>query len=196
MTRADLEALIATYMHRSDLGGLIPGFIARATRVIGRDLHSQANLTVLTFGITQAVMDLPLDYRGMRTVNAQADRGPRPLQAVSPTQIAKYQSAGGGMPAFYAISGLSIIVAPFTAGDLTLEYWNQPAALINGTSTNKVLDAYPDLYLYASLVEAGLFVRQPETVKVFAAAFNSDLFEINRMTADSNAGAIPAIGGA
>ena len=193
MNRGELETLIAQYMHRNDLGAFIPGFIDMATDRIGRTLRSQVNETTLTLGITVNPTPLPADFRGMRTVLSEQDRGPNPLRAMSPTQLARATSIG--TPAFYAISGKSIQVQPFVAGNLIIDYWGNPAPLTSESSTNAVLTEYPYLYLYASLVEAAVFVDDTKKAGDMAGVFNNEIFEVNQMSADANSGAIPIISG-
>ena len=194
MTRGELETLIAAYMHRTDLGPYIPGFIELAGQRIGRTLRSQANETVVELGITEPNTALPDDYRGMRSVLSKQDRGPRVLSAMSPTQLARYTS--NGTPAFYCIQGKTITVQPFTAGVIILDYWAEPAALPATTSTNAVLTAYPYLYLYAALVEASVFVDDTEKAGNMAGVFNNEITEVNNQGSDAMSGAIPVIGAA
>lgn len=194
MNRGELETLIAQYMHRNDLTANIPGFIDMATQRIGRTLRSQINEVSLTLGMTANPTPLPDDFRGMRTVLSEQDRGPNPLRAVSPTQLARASSIG--TPAFYAVAGKTITVQPFTAGNLLIDYWAEPAALTTPSSTNSVLTEYPYLYLYAALVEAAIFVDDTQKAGDMAGVFNNEISEVNQMSADANSGAIPIISGA
>jgi hypothetical protein len=192
MNRGELESLVASYMHRTDLATQIPGFIDFATKRLGRMLRSQENETTLTWVTDQNPFVLPADYRGMRAVSVAQDRGPKTLTAVSLQQINRLASIG--IPATYAVSGKTITFAPYQASTITIDYWNEPAALNTGTDTNAVLTEYPYLYLYASLVEAAIYVEDAEKASTMSDVLLGEVDQVNSMSRDANAGGLPSMG--
>ena len=193
MTRAELETLIASYLHRVDMTTDIPGFIALATQRLGRMLRSQVNQTVVLFQPTTATSALPADYRGMRAVYSQESRGPVALSSAGLHRISRFASTGS--PAVYSITGKSITIAPFRAGDFELHYYNEPATLTTGSSTNAVLDEYPYLYLYASLVEANIFLQSPDQAARMLSIFTGEVRDVNSQSMYASAGDAPAVVG-
>ena len=191
MTRTELEALIASYMHRSDLTGDIPGFISLATQRLGRMLRSQVNQTIAILQPVTATSDLPANYRGMRALYAQESRGPVALSSVSTHRITRF--ANTGSPAAYSITGKKLTIAPFRAGDFELHYYNEPAELVSGTSENAVLDEYPYLYLYASLVEANIFLQNPDQAARMLSIFTGEVHDVNSQSMYASAGDAPAV---
>lgn len=193
MNRGELEALIAQYMHRTDLAAQIPGFITLSTQRLGRMLKSQVNEITAIHQPTVNPSALPADFRGMRVVYSRENRGPVPLQSQSATRIARYRQDGS--PAAYSISGKAITIAPFRAGDYDLVYFAEPAELTTTGSENAVLDEYPYLYLYAGLVEANIFVKDPEQANSMLEILRSEVFEVNAMSGAARAGDAPQIQG-
>ena len=194
MNRGELEALVANYMHRTDLATQIPGFIDLATQRLGRMLKSQVNEITVDFQPTENPSLLPADFRGMRSVYSLEDRGPVALQSQSISRITRFRDSGS--PAAYNVQGKSIRIAPFRAGTYELHYFAEPGELSGPTSENAVLDEYPYLYLYASLVEANIFVKDPDQAQAMLQIFSSEVFEVNAMSGAARAGDAPQMMGA
>ena len=193
MTRAELETQIAAYMHRTDLTGDIPGFIDFATVRIGRMLQSASNEAVANLVVTTNPTPLPLDYARMRSVTQAQTGGDRTIFPVGSARFNHFGSSG--VSAVYHIQGKLIEFAPLGAGTYVLDYFQIPAALTSGASTNQVLEDLPFLYLYASLVEANIFVQDPEQSNAMLAIFTAEVEDENRRTSAANAGGMPAVHG-
>ena len=189
MNRGELEALVAKYMHRTDLAADIPGFVDLATQRLGRMLKSQVNEISVDHQPTENPSDLPADFRGMRAVYSLEDRGPVALQSQSISRITRF--ANSGSPAAYNIQGKQILIKPFRAGTYELHYFAEPAALGSPSSENAVLDEYPYLYLYASLVEANIFVKDPDQANAMLNILTSEVFDVNAMSGAARAGGNP-----
>ena len=194
MNRGELEALVAQYMHRTDLASVIPGFVDLATQRLGRMLKSQVNEITVPITPTVNPSPLPADFRGMRVVYSQEDRGPIPLQSQSVHRIQRF--ANNGSPAAYNIQGKTILIKPFRTGTYEIHYFAEPAALGGATSENAVLDEYPYLYLYASLVEANIYIKDPEQARSMLEILSTEVFEVNAMSGAARAGDAPQIMGA
>lgn len=190
MTRSELEALIARYLKRQDLSADIPGFISLATTRIGRKLRTPENTVIQTLNITSTPYSLPNTYREMGKVYREADRGPISLTSVGTHRLTRYSTIG--VPAVYSVSAYELSFAPFTEGDFTLEYFEEPAALDSGSATNAVLDAYPYLYLYASLIEAQIFLEDPEMAQAMIGIYDGEIRELNKQARRGRTGEAPA----
>ena len=68
MTNAELQALVASYMHRTDLTADIPGFIELARTRINRDMRVRENIKEDTETPTTNPRTLPLDFLEMRSI--------------------------------------------------------------------------------------------------------------------------------
>jgi hypothetical protein len=192
MNRGELETLAANYMHRNDLTSDMPGFVDFATKRLGRMLRSQANEAAFEFSANSNPYPLPADYRGMRAVTSAQDRGPKVLASVSPQQINRLQSIG--VPAVYSVSAKLITFAPYQASTITINYWQEPEAMALATDTNAVLEQYPYLYLYATLVEASIFVDDTEKAASMMDVLVGEVDQVNSMSRDANAGDLPTMG--
>lgn len=197
MNFGELKTLVADYGHRTDQQTVnkIPGFIDLATKRIGRDLMGQVNTIILDpFQPASGMAPLPDDYRNMKEISwLQATRRVQ-LKSGSVDTLANY-TATADAALFYKVQGLSIEIKPFSARDYRLIYYAQPAALVNDEDTNLVLDAYPYLYLYASLVELWFYVQNGGAQQSSLETYTSEITETNRQSANAAAGGQLTIGG-
>lgn len=193
MNRSDLEARIASYLHRNDLSAQIPGFIELATVRLARDLRSMFNEVYLDpFTVNADPMPLPQDFRNIRSLAVKADRGPATLRSVGSHGLNRYGN-NGGEPLVYTIRGRDLHIRPYQARDYILNYYAAPAELTSGTSENDVLTNYPYLYLYASLVEAYVFIQDTEREQAMIVTYTSELELVNREAKLSRTGDAPAM---
>ena len=196
MNRGDLETKIAAYIHRTDSELLdeIPGFIDLATNRIGRDLRSAENQTILEpFAPADQVSDLPDDFRAVRDISYLQGAARVVLRSSSPVGMSRFQQTGN-RPTFYRLIGKSIEITPFQAKEFRLVYFNAPAALETETSENKILTAYEQIYLYASLIEAYFFTQDAGGRDLAASTYTSEVEAENLRTSKADAGDRPAIG--
>lgn len=193
MNRGELELLVAQYMHRGDLTNNIPGFVDLATQRLGRMLKSQVNEITANINPTVNPSPLPADYRGMRAVYSMEDRGPVTLQSQNISRINRF--ANTGSPTAYNVQGKAILIRPFREGTYELHYFAEPAALGSAASENAVLSEYPYLYLYACLVEANIFTKDPEQASAMLEILAGEVFEVNAMSGAARAGNAPQMMG-
>lgn len=191
MNKGELEAKIASYLHRNDLAMDIPGFIELATARIGRDLRSNWNFTVINPTISSVPYVLPDDFRAVRSITTQQDGGPHQLVAMPAHYFNK--ARGSGVPMWYRIRGRQLEIVPFQARDYEIAYWNTPATLSLGTDTNDVLTQYPYLYTYASLFEAAIFLQDPAMELKFREIYLAETADVNRESASADQGDAPAM---
>ncbi|MBP2311886.1 phage adaptor protein [Azospirillum soli] len=186
---AGLQAAAADWLNRSDLTAQIPTFIALAEKRLNRDLRTrqmetQATLTTIAGTATVA---LPADYLDARGVVLQTTPH-AVLGFKTPADLsATYGGAATGRPANFAIIGGTIKFGPTPDAAYTVEmtYLAKVPALSDTATTNWALDECPDLYLYATLLEASPFLREDERITVWGQLYDAALGRVQ--TADQRA---------
>ena len=104
-----------------------------------------AKETTVTLTFTSGVATLPTGY--IRSVSLSHATG-GPLNQVSWAALARYNPlAVSGIPALYAISGMSIKTAPLLDGDLSFTYEGTLTGLSSGNTTNWLIANAPQAYL-------------------------------------------------
>jgi hypothetical protein len=157
-TYADLQAAVASWLARDDLGAAIPDFIAVFESVANRRLRvrQMEHAEALTPSAGAAV--LPADYLVWRRVT-RADG--RELDYVHPSWLqAAYADAAQGSARVFSIEGASLMLRPADEGPVTLTYVRRIPPLAAGT--NWLFAAHPDLYLFGALTEAQAFMSDGE----------------------------------
>lgn len=156
MNYASLKADLASYLNRADLGAVIPGFIERAEAFLSREFYPSDTETKASGVTVGGLIVLPSDFGELRRVTITANGATRTLDYGTPD--ADYS---GGTPRTYAFEGGAIRLFP-DAGDgyaYALHYRPTLAALSDGAPTNWLTGVAPDLYLYASALEAAAYLK-------------------------------------
>ncbi len=162
-TNDELKTSIAAWLNREDLTTMIPDFIRLAEARISTDFKSQHISTEATI-VTDAVSkSLPSSNKGI--ISAYLDTDPKtPLDYMPPDELnSRWASSQTDKPAAYTIKGQTIYFAPSpdTSYDCILSYYAMPN--IESDSTNSLLTNFPNLYLFASLVEGKDYLEEDST---------------------------------
>ena len=185
MNRNDLVATIKSYSKREDLTTEIETFfIPFAEARIGRDLKSAENETQLEVIVSTSVpIDYPDDYGQIRAIDVKRTGGAFTLRAVDLHTINDHQRDDNlenqRGPDVYTARDSQFIIRPSQNGTFTLFYWAKPK-LEEGTSENAVLDRWPELYLYASLVELHRWELNPPGADQATLIYQESIQRINR----------------
>lgn len=167
-----------------DADGMIPHLVGLAEHRLQREMRLRVmerrgtNTTIpKKEGIALPNKRIPGDwdvYMEMREVGLRTNR-PVNLEYITPDWYTD-KSAVSGVPQFYTIIGREILFAPIPDNEYTilLAYYAQIPPLSAEQPTNDVLLTYPDLYLYATLVESAAYSRSAvpaqEWVSMYTAA--------------------------
>lgn len=123
-------------------------------------LRASSMVTPLSVAVTANTAPLPDDFLELK--EAFFD-GKQPMDVVSVEDLRRLgvQSPAGGDAVWCAQDGDTLTFFP-SAGDSLLlgRYYAQPAAL--ETALNPTFNRYPELFLYAALYEAALFLGMDE----------------------------------
>lgn len=155
-----LKTAVINWMNRGDLAAVVPDFISLAEVRIAADLRVRRMLKTATLDtVAGAGIALPAGWLEFKTVHFNG----RPLEFMTLDQLAGRFGDQTGEPFYYSISGESIVFGP-TPSDVfpvTVQYYEQLDTL-ETVATNWLLTLKPNLYLYAALGEASLYVKKPE----------------------------------
>ena len=177
--RDGLVALVESYAKRTDLTTqIVEEFLPIAEARIGRDLQSRENETLQEF-LAQATNDfaVPDDYGRVRAFEVAQSRGPITLKSVDLHTINHHDQSG--QPRVYTIRGNTIEVRPFRESDFTMFHWRRPK-LDAPDATDPVLDVWPQLYLYAVLLELHLWERDTIRAQQSDLVYADEVLKINR----------------
>lgn len=175
----DLQAGVTNWLQRSDLASRIPEFIALAESKLNRELKTLAMETKnATFSITGEYVTVPTDFIEVRSFELSTNPR-RALKFASPdAETMAYYSSG--CPRYYSVVGSNFRFSPTpdaTYSSVLTYYAKIPAMASN--STNWLLTAHPDVYLYGSLLEAEAFLRDDPRLQIWKAGYSEAVDKIN-----------------
>lgn len=158
MTYSELKTAIADFLHRTDLTAAIPQFIERAEAALFREINIK-DLRVSVAGTTTGqYATLPADFG--EVVRVTCDYLGKEYDLDYGSQPVDYTVTA---PKYYALENNKLRLFGTSTGQAyTLFYTPKIAALSDSNTTNWILTNAPDLYLYASSLEAARYTRNAE----------------------------------
>lgn len=185
-TYTELQADIASYLHRTDLTTPIVEFIEKARLRIGRDLRAlELETTATLTSPTADVFALPTDFMEARKVHS----GGVSLRAVNFDEISYWTAADS--PYVYCIYGRNIWVPGATTVDLV--YFKVDATLTSGSTEHASMAAWPQIWLFASLAEAALYIRDWDLMDRMTALYQQEVQAANQRAELARQGPAPSM---
>ena len=182
----ELQASVADFLNRSDLTSVIPDFIKMTESELNRVLRTREMSVRTRAPVSEQYVKLPEDFLGMRNIELMTD----PVTVLEYRNLqnldAHRASDATGKPIFYSIMQNNIEFAPVPDSEYTLEivYYQSLPALADNT-TNWLLDAHPDIYLYGSLMQSAPYLQADERISIWAGKFQQILEQLK--TSDEKA---------
>ena len=180
----ELKTEIANFLNRDDLTNVIPTFIRLAEAKMNRDIRHWRMETRKTALLDNQFTALPIDFLSpvRMTLNTAETKV---LELAGTNEISKLRAEAGnatGEPAYYAMIDGSIEVFPSPDADYTIEmlYYEAIEGLSNSITTNWILTYYPDVYLYASLLQSAPYLMEDNRIPVWGAYYTSALDTLNQ----------------
>lgn len=187
----DLVAAVGNWLNRSDLTARIPEFIALAEAEFNRllrvqDMEGQATATAA------ASVAVPDDFAGLISIKI----GDYELEQVSPAEL-KAMPDNSGIARYFAIyDGAFNFRATPTAGEVKVVYHAKIPALTSTNTTNWLMTAHPDLYLFATLAQAEFYGWNDERLPLVKARTEEILGQLAWNDIRSKHGNKPLVQGA
>jgi hypothetical protein len=161
MNLGEFKSLLTRYLKRGDLTDLYNDWVLFTSLRIDQQLRLKEQELVDVSVPTDRIWPLPADFIEMRNLSSSAHGG-TPIRYTTLRGIeAANDLQPGGPIRKYSIydNTLELIPAPSvdSVAELTMVYFAKLPPLTQDSSTNAVLTAYPNLYLYGCMMEAAVF---------------------------------------
>jgi len=175
-TFSELKTAVANWLNRSDLTDRIPEFIALAEARMNRDdrLRTVDCISRGTLSVSSQFTALPSDFARMVNLEYQGDTV-GVMEPLTPQQMDSVRAGDPtGNPLYYCVVNSELEVLPVQSEAVTLgiTYYARIASLSDATSSNWLLAAAPDIYLYATLAESAPFLHEDERLAVWESKYN------------------------
>lgn len=184
-TYAGLKFAISDWLDRPDLDSIIPKFIQLAEAQISRNLRHWRQQSRVTTTLNEGFEFLPNDFLEAVHFYIDTGEGEKTLEFASQAEISrrKLNSAGvTGEPAVYTINSgqIEFVPAPDDDYPLTLIYYATIGSLSGEVDTNWLLTRFPDVYLYASLLQSAPYLKDDQRVAVWGELYAQAIAQANK----------------
>lgn len=190
-TFSTLKTAILAWAERTDLTSYDDDFVNLADARIRKDLAGQSirlremeTSTDLT--PSSGAVSVPSNFLAMKRVQAQTSDKRRLQYQTQDWLDEAYPDGASGVPSFYTIAGSSLYMFPLTTSSIRITYYAYPTALSDDDPTNWLLTKYPDIYLYAGLVELELYTGNTEGVSKWLSAYSAAMEGLAASGADES----------
>ncbi len=187
-TYAQLQAAAANWLVRSDLTARIPEFITLAEARLNRVLRTRLAEAEVALAATIGGRTIPLPVGFTEPLRVWIDRSGERVELPFIEASLIGASSLRGEPGAWSIDGANLrFDRPCDlAYALTLRMLRS-FALSEAAPTNALLSDAPDVYLFATLCEAGPFLRDGELSDAYEARLGRAIGELNAKDARSRA---------
>lgn len=189
-----LLALIPRWLDRDDLGERIADFVALTEARLNRVIRSLSMEVRDTWVVSDGAYDLPNDFRMLRSLHISGSPN-LPLLAMAPSGQTESFSGMEGTPRAYSISNRTLILSPPPDEAVTLSaiYYRRIPPLTDSAQTNWLISEHPDVYVWGTLQQAAIYIRDPEAIGTAGEMLDQAIEEVKAASRRDRWGAAPLV---
>jgi len=176
-TYAELATAVSDWMRRTDLTSYVNDIILMGDRRINREVKAKQMEQRVSTTPTTKYVSLPSDYKSMRAVRVQGDAKGWRDYITPDVYFQRYASTESSEDKTYTIFGDELIFPKTPTGDVELWYYKDLPSLVS--TSNTLFTVNPDLYLFASLAETAVFLKNDERVPLWEAKYTAIKNQVN-----------------
>lgn len=181
-TYAELQAAISDWLNRDDLAAVVPSFIALAEADINRSLRDYRMEKRSEAQLEAQYSALPADW--LETIRLALADGSHRLELASDGALAELRAARNdatGRPTHYAhtAGGLELYPTPDATYNAELVYFAKVPALSASATSNWLLAAAPDVYLYGALTQSAPYLKDDQRAAIWAGLYQNAINNLN-----------------
>lgn len=150
---------------------MIPDFIQLAEARINLDLRTAPQQQVVTGTTVGGAFTLPSDCRQIQALIVPFGGIDRELHAVAPEK--NLNAAYVNVPEGYTVVGNQVFIIGQTDFDYTLTYFAGVPSLSGSNTQNWLILTAPQVYLYATCLEASVYLRDDERTALFGQGYKT-----------------------
>jgi len=176
----ELQSSISSWLQRDDLTAQIPDFINICESYLNDDLRLRSMITEATVTPSQvdSYVDLP---DGFIEAISFVDENNNTIQQIHHDMLQGLDSTNNN---YYSVtSRINFPAAASSALSYTMTYYKGMDLAAN--TTNDVLTNYPNLYLYGSLLQAEMFLKNDKRISTWHDLYDKAMRKANSRSADS-----------
>lgn len=177
-TATELKTAIANWSNRDDLTARLDEFIALFEAGINRTLRVKGmEATMTSTTLTSGAANLPTAFLAFKELRFDG-ASDYTLQPKSLEWIRAQDDTDGRDARYYAITSTQVVCWP-TTGPVKGTYYRSLPSL-TGTSSNWLLTAHPDIYLFGALTELAVYIQDEQRAGMWRDRTRAMLDELQR----------------
>lgn len=185
-TYSELQSATANWLARTNLNAFIPDLIMIGEKWIFRRARVRSMETALSFTISGGAGIVPSDFIAIKhartTGSPTVPMRPRPTSWI----LEQYPNrSASSRPRYIGVDGSSFIFGPFPDAEYDVEgiYYAKPQSIAD--VENDVFIDNPDIYLFATLAESVMFIKDDPRVALWTAKRDQILADMNEEATES-----------
>src|SRR5574340_263912 len=183
-TYSELKTAVSNWLHRADLTSYTADFIQQGEAWLNRKLRTvdmEERSTGLTMGTTDRYDTLPARFLEMQSIFYTGGNNNYSIVYVEPSALIPLITSSGKPNYFTIKDGLEWSSVPDSAYDYEIHYFK--ALDIATDTTNWLLTNHPDIYLYAALSSASLYIKDDNRIAGLKALLQEAVDDLNTQDA-------------
>ena len=178
----ELKTAIADFLNRDDLTSAIPTFVALCESQVARDLRHWRQERRVTTTLNERFENLPTDW--LETKNMYLSDGAA-IEYASVAEISRQKLLSedtAGKPRLYTINSgqFEFYPQPDEDYELTMIYMARIPAMSADGDAHWLMENYPDVYLYGSLLQSAPYLSEDARVAVWAQLYGAAVANLNK----------------
>lgn len=192
-TYGTLKTAVSNYLNRSDLSGYIPDLISFGAQRIfygsgdpyaTPPLRVPAMMAQDTGSVAGGYVAFPAEF--IELIRIAAVSGARTYK-LEYQPLTAFEAESPSSANWYTYRDNAIYTGVDASTDYVLDYY-QSFTLTNDTDTDWILTNAPNVYVYASLLEAAPFIGDDPRIAIWLNLYRSTVAGLNRTTARQGSG--------
>jgi hypothetical protein len=180
-TYSELKTSVADWLNRADLTATVPDFISLAEAQIERKLRTRQMIVRADATIDTEYSAVPADFLEVKSLKLQTNPvTPMQFETIDALDNLQAQFPSSSKPRFFSIVGGQIRTVPIADGEYSAEltYYAKLSKLSSTNTSNWLLTAAPDVYLYGSLLQAAPYLKDDARISVWATLYTSAMEDL------------------
>jgi hypothetical protein len=176
-TYSELKSAIADWTNKTNLTARLGDFVTLAEAKINRRLRvNEMEAALAETAIASGAVSRPAGMLAIKSIwTTGSDQ--RSLKQTN-LEFINSQPTNASIPQWFAWSGEDLVFYP-SGGSVAAIYYTAVPALSDAAPSNWLLAASPDLYLWASLEQACIFLKNPDGMATYGQKADGLIEELN-----------------
>lgn len=175
-----LQSAVSRWLARADLALSIPDFITLAEARINLDLRTSSQQAQVSGTSSAGVIALPTSCKQVQSLIVTFGGVERELHPVPPEQAMNGQFTT--VPDNYCVIGNNINIIANSDYAYRMVYFSGVPSLSDAAPQNWLITGYPQVYLYATLLEASGYLRDDARTALWGQGYANAVDALTRQS--------------